>query len=170
MSSLGSPRHLDAAGEDLWPDEELLEAAARSEDQRQREEEVARPKRPFWAAEILLERISNMIDLRKEAKMWARNIWQETLNRVTTEIMVREIMKNFIDETIDRYETEVRRKETEKKAVDDMKNMLGGKTSNKKKREDSLQHENEPLEKKIVESKTGWKKIWEGGPTPTKVK
>ena len=152
VKCLDSPGQVDAARDDIWPEEELLEAAALSEDMRQREEEVAQSKRPFCAGEILLEKVSDRIDLRKEVKKWTKTIWLKTLERVVTEVTVRKItehFEHFIDDKDDSDET------------------LGGKTPNIKKKEDDQKHEKEVLEKKRADLRLEWKKVWERGPTPT---
>ena len=142
-------------------------------DLEERENEVAKSRRPFWAAEMLVKALSDKIDTRNEAVKLSKHVLIETLNRVSKAVMVREILKLFVDECVD--VTETRRIEAARlaeeyqdrikvKVVTDDLNVI---LETAVKRVTKKEEENHEGKRKNKSCKEEWKKVWEGGPAPT---
>ena len=68
--------------EDLWPDTDIILAAAKQADCDERNEEVARTNRQFWAVEILMENLANSIDKRKRIRKWSLQLLNEIIEKL----------------------------------------------------------------------------------------
>ena len=97
--------------EEDWPEEELLVEAAKAQDKADREEQVARTSRGFWAEEILLQKVWEGIKLRKEltkdVKKWIPEVLLRKVLQVT---MIRNlIIKDLAGEAVEEVEEKIRK-------------------------------------------------------------
>ena len=78
-----------------WPEQDILVEVARQEDEKNRQEEIAKSSRRFWAEEILFSELWTKIKLRKELQKWARTYILTKLNQV---IIIRSLLKDLAND------------------------------------------------------------------------
>ena len=92
----------------VWQEEELLSSMARLIDRQERQEEIARRQRSFWARDILLKELWERIKRRRELLRWSRQILTVELEKV---IQVRRLIFVVLEEAVHRAEKFSRLKE-----------------------------------------------------------
>ena len=103
-----------------WPDEELLTEVARAQDKLDREEQVAKASRRFWAEEILLQEVWKREKLRKELRKWMGNL---LINEFQQVILMKDLLIDLTNRMVDSVE-ENRRKERKIKATSKKMDLL----------------------------------------------
>ena len=87
--------------EELWPEGEFMSDIAKELDNEERQEQLARRQRHFWARDLLLSSMWNMI---KERKMMLPFLKKFLIDRLNKVIQSREIIYCLIDKSVERAE------------------------------------------------------------------
>ena len=129
--------------EDNWPDQQILVEMARLEDEKNRQEEVAKNRRRFWAEEILLSSLWDKIKLRKELTKWSKDI---LMNKLTQVILMRQMIINLGDVVVEKVEKKVERlNESEKRRIN-LLELIGNRMKEEKNIEEEKENTIEEME------------------------
>ena len=83
--------------ESEWPDETLMMEISNQISREERQEEVAKSRRKFWAEEMLWEELWKQVKLRSDLKRWSKQILFEKLGKV---LLTRNILYSVVDHSV----------------------------------------------------------------------
>ena len=83
-----------------WPEEDLMLAAAKEEDRKTRQEEVAKCNRKFWAEEVLMKSVLDKVDGRIKARRCVTSILGDIVGNVSKVRFRMNLKRNHVQECI----------------------------------------------------------------------